>query len=233
MKKYMIGILIAVAALIAVLPRQVSAAQSAGDPKTVYGSSKAGSNVRTPKTPAISKLTNTTTGINVRWGKASYASGYHIYRKVPGAGWNMIATVRGAGKVSYTDKSVRVKSGVRYAYMVRAYNSGRMSAAGKSVWIVRMTAPTLRRPMAKGSGRVLVKWKQDKKASGYQIQYSTSSKFRGSWTKEWIRSGGTTAASLTGLHRDRTYYVRIRSYKDAGYDRHYSAWGSAQRVNVR
>lgn len=222
---------VALAMLTALLPQQASAADRAQAPKIESVSSR--NDVQTPRTPTVPKLANTTAGITVRWGKASYASGYHVYRRTLGTRWSRIATVTGADKVSYTDESVQTRSGVRYAYIVQAYNSGKVSAPSKSAWIVRMTAPRLLRPTAKGSGKMLVRWRRDKNASGYQIQYSTSSSFKGNWTIEWIRSGKVTAAAVSGLRRDRTYHVRMRSYKDAGYDRHYSAWGSAQRVNIR
>lgn len=229
MKRYMMGMLMALAVLVTVPPQQASAADRAQEAKIESGKK----DVQTPRTPTTPRLVNTTAGITVRWGKASYASGYHVYRRTLGTRWGRIATVTGAEKVSYTDKSVQTGSGVRYAYIVQAYNSGKVSSPSKSAWTVRMTAPRLLRPTAKGPGKMLVRWRRDKNASGYQIQYSTSSSFKESWTKEWIRSGKVTAAAVSGLRRDRTYHVRIRSYKDAGYDRHYSAWGSPQKVNIR
>lgn len=191
-------------------------------------------NVKTPKTPKVSKLTNTASGIAVKWGKTANTSGYHIYRKTAGKKWSKIATVKGANKVSYTDKKVRSKNGIKYFYSVQAYNSKKVSGYNKTgKQIVRMTSPALSKPVAKGAGKMLVKWKRNKKASGYQVQYSTSSKFNKNWTKEWVRSGKVTALSVSNLKKDRYYYVRIRSYKKVGGTYYYSAWGSAKKVDIR
>lgn len=190
--------------------------------------------VKTPKTPKVTKLTNKASGITIKWGKTANTTGYRIYRKTAGKKWSKIATVKGINKVSYTDKTVRSKNGTKYFYSVQAYNSKKASSYNKKgTQIVRMTAPALSKPEAKGTGKMLVKWKRNKKATGYQIQYCTSSKFKKNWTKERVRSGKVTAVVASGLKSDKTYYVRIRSYKKVGSKYYYSAWGTAKKVAIR
>lgn len=60
-------------------------------------------------------------GITVKWKKVTSASGYVVYRKTSGGTWKKLATVKGAKKISYTDKTA--KRGKKYEYRIRVYKS--------------------------------------------------------------------------------------------------------------
>lgn len=63
-------------------------------------------------------------------------------------------------------------------------------------------------------GQLTVKWKKDTRASGYQIQYSTSSKFTKKTTKSiTVKKNRTTSQTLKKLKSGKKYYVRVRAYK--------------------
>lgn len=80
----------------------------------------------------------------------------------------------------------------------------------------------------------VVVWKRDKKATGYQVQYSLSKKFAGSKSKvKTISKNKTTRLELKKLKRKKTYYVRIRSYKKAGSSKIYGSWSKAKPVKVK
>lgn len=72
--------------------------------------------------------------------------------------------------------------------------------------------------------------------SGYQISYSTSKTFSGAKVKN-IAKTSTTAASVTGLSRKRTYYVRIRTYKtvtENGKSKlYYSGWTPVRKIKTK
>lgn len=74
-----------------------------------------------------------------------------------------------------------------------------------------------------------VKWKKDSKVTGYQIQYSTSSKFTKPVTKT-IGKNTTVSFKVKNLLKKKRYYVRIRSYKMVGKTKYYSAWSSSKSV---
>ncbi len=183
------------------------------------------------KKPEIQKAVNVAGGITIKWKKVKNATGYYVYRKT-GAGkrYSKIATVK---TLRYTDTSVRSKNGIKYRYTVQAYNSAKKSKNANSIQIVRLTTPKLYRPRAKGSGKMLVRWKQDKKATGYQIQYSRSKKFDKRWIKHTVRSKKITARTISRLTQDKDYYVRIRMYKKVGKKAYFSAWGDAKKVRIR
>ena len=188
------------------------------------------SRLSAPKAP---KLTNQKSGIAVKWQKVSKASGYHVYRKTVNSKWKKIATVKGNNKVTYADKSVKNKNGVRYYYSIQAYNSKTVSAYNKiGKRIVRMTAPSLTKPVSKSSGKALVKWERNKKAAGYQIEYSTSSQFKNSNIAQ-VKSGKRTSKTLTGLKKGKNYYFRIRSYKKVGETVYRSAWSGKKKAKIK
>lgn len=58
------------------------------------------------------------------------------------------------------------------------------------------------------------KWKKGTAITGYELQYSTSSKFTGSSTKtKTISKSGTTSQKISSLKETKKYYVRVRTYK--------------------
>ncbi len=60
--------------------------------------------------------------ISLSWKKVSKASGYYVYRKTSGASkWQKVATVKGQGKVKYTDK--KIKKNKAYSYRIYAYKT--------------------------------------------------------------------------------------------------------------
>ena len=56
---------------------------------------------------------------------------------------------------------------------------------------------------------ITVKWKKKSKIMGYQIQYSTDSKFKKNVTTVNISKNQTTKVTLSKLKKGKTYYVRI------------------------
>ncbi len=68
-------------------------------------------------------------------------------------------------------------------------------------------------------------------AKGYQVKYSTSSKFTKSTTK--TKTITTTAVTLTKLTKNKTYYVRVRAFKkDSTGARVYGAWSTTKKIKI-
>ena len=64
---------------------------------------------------------------------------------------------------------------------------------------------------------ITVKWKKKTGITGYQIQYSTNSKFKKNNKKIKIKNSKTVSKKITGLNPTQKYYVRIRTYKGKKY----------------
>lgn len=83
----------------------------------------------------------------------------------------------------------------------------------------------------KKSFTVYVK-KQSKQTSGYQVQYSTSKKFKSPKTKS-LTSYKKTSLKVKKLKKHKKYYVRVRTYKKVGKAKYYSSWSSAKSVKTK
>lgn len=78
-----------------------------------------------------------------------------------------------------------------------------------------------------------VKWKkQTTQTTGYQIQYSTSSKFK-SPKYVTVSSNKTTSKTIKKLKPKKKYYVRLRTYKTVGKTKYYSSWSKAKTVTTK
>ena len=78
-----------------------------------------------------------------------------------------------------------------------------------------------------------VEWKkQATQTTGYQIQYSTSSKFEGAKTVT-VSKNKTTNKTISKLKADKKYYARIRTYKKIGSAKYYSSWSKVKTVTTK
>ncbi len=72
-----------------------------------------------------------------------------------------------------------------------------------------------------------VKWKKIKDVKGYQVQYSTSKKFKKA-KKVNIKKSSTTKLTVKKLKKKKKYYVRIRTYKE----KKYSKWSKVKSIKT-
>ena len=79
-----------------------------------------------------------------------------------------------------------------------------------------------------------VKWKKvSAQATGYQIQYSTSSTFASGNKTVNITSYKTVSKKVTSLKASKKYYVRVRTYKTVGTKTYYSAWSAKKGITTK
>ena len=80
-----------------------------------------------------------------------------------------------------------------------------------------------------------VSWKKVSGASAYQIQYGTSSSFKGAKTIKVSKS--SASKTLTKLKKNKKYYVRVRSYKTIKENKKnknlYSAWSAKKSLKTK
>ena len=125
--------------------------------------------------------------------------------------------------VSYKDNkkvgkaTVTIKLKGKYSGTLTAY----FTIVPKESKVEKLTA-------AKKSLKVKLK-KVSSESSGYEIQYSTSSKFSSKYTKtKKVTSYKTTSVTLKSLKAKKTYYVRVRTFKKVDGKTYYSSWSSAK-----
>ena len=78
-----------------------------------------------------------------------------------------------------------------------------------------------------------VKWKKKSNITGYQIQYSTNSKFKKGNKSIKIKSAKTVSKKTTKLKVAKKYYVRVRTYKLAKKNNLYSSWSKKKCVTIK
>ena len=94
--------------------------------KTVSGFySKGWSKKYAPVAPKITKLTNTSKGVSVTWGKVAGVYGYRLYRKYGGGSW---AKVKDTTAASYTDSGA--KKGKKVTYTLRCIDKNGKTISG-------------------------------------------------------------------------------------------------------
>lgn len=73
--------------------------------------------------------------------------------------------------------------------------------------------------------------KEDKTVSGYEIMYSTSKKFKNGKT---VTLGVRTDVrkTISGVKNNRTYYVKVRGYKNVSGEKLYGKWSNTAKVKV-
>jgi lysophospholipase L1-like esterase len=74
--------------------------------------------------------------------------------------------------------------------------------------------------------------KQSSQTTGYQIQYSTSSKFKSAKLKT-ISSYKTTSYTIKSLSAKKYYYVRVRTYKTVDGKKYYSDWSKSVKKKTK
>ena len=73
-----------------------------------------------------------------------------------------------------------------------------------------------------------VKWKKKSSITGYQIQYSTDSKFKKEKKSIKTKNAKTVSKKITKLKAAKKYYVRIRTYKG----KKYSKWSKVKSIKT-
>lgn len=129
-----------------------------------------------------------------------------------------------------TDYTVSYASGRKYVgkYAVKVTFKGNYSGSKILYFTVKPRATSIS-SLAAGSKSFSVKWrKQTSQITGYQVQYSTSSKF--TKAKTYTFSSKTTSKKVTRLSGKKKYYVRVRTYKRVGNTNYFSSWSGAKAV---
>ncbi len=188
--------------------------------------------VTKPKKGTLSATSNVSKGIKISWKKISGVNGYYLQRKAGNGSWQTAKKITKASTTSWTDTKAN-KNGTKYQYRVCAYKGSVKGSYSSIKTIFRLSANKISRAANAKGRKISLKWSRNTKASGYQIQYSTSKKFKGAKT---VKVSGNSKISKTlssGIKKGKTYYVRIRCYKKSGKVTSYSVWSKTGRVKIK
>ena len=201
-----------------------------GDQKSGYD--KNGKAVIRLTNPGLTKAYNGRNGIQVLWNKVQGATGYLVYRKTSGTDWKRIGIVESGSTPSFLDTGVKNAYGQTIVYTVRAKNGNCLSDYYRGgLTFFRLGAPALNSVTNVTGGRATVVWQKLAAASGYQIQYSQSNQFTtsGSVTRT---SPNVVKHTVENLTKGKTWYFRIRPYRDINGKRIYGYYSNVISVKI-
>ena len=183
-----------------------------------------------PKKPASVKAkVVSATSAKITWGKVAGATGYQVQRSASKNG--TYASVKSTTGTSFTNNGLT--SGKTYYYKVRAYKT----IDGKKVYgeyssIVSATPKPLKvtglKAAKAASGQAKISWSKQANVSGYQIVRATSK------TGTYNNVGTTGKLTYTDkkLTAGKTYYYKVRAYKNVNGKKIYGAYSNIKSVKV-
>lgn len=134
-------------------------------------------------------------------------------------------------KVDKNGKVTIAKNFVGKATITVTATSGGAKTTQKVTITVNPKGTTFR-AVYNGKGRKLkAYWNRNSQVDGYQLQYGTSKNFTGCKTVT-LKSNQCTGSVRTGLKKNATYYVRIRTYKRVSGKTYYSDWSKVKSFKV-
>ena len=140
--------------------------------------------------------------------------------------------------VKNTNYTVSYAKGRKYVgkYAVKITFKGKYSGTKTLYFTIKPKATSIS-SLTAGSKKFTVKWKkQATQTTGYQVQYSASSKFSKAKTVT-VGKNTTVSKKISKLSGKKKYYVRVRTYKTVKINgksiRIYSGWSKAKTVTTK
>ena len=185
-----------------------------------------------PKTVTGLNATSTTSSITLKWSKVSSVSGYEVYRATSKSG--TYTKMKTTTSTSYQNTSLSKTS--TYYYKVRAYKTvnGKKYYGKYSSVIASATTPstptiTVKSPSTR---TIKVTWNKITGANGYEIYRKTGSS--GTYSRiKTVTSGSTLSYTNSSLTKGKTYYYKVRAYKNVNGKKLYSSYSSVKSVKCK
>lgn len=190
--------------------------------------------------PAYNKVT-------ISWKKATNATHYRIYYKVPGGSWKHIATV-GSNITRYTHTASAkfpITVGRNYIYTVRAYNSTSqrvgtydsnglavntmLSAPAVTSWRKTHDSTTCNCKVPHNGVEYTITWKKVPGANGYQVFCGTND--NGTWHTRYTN---TTKLNFSESfsHIEMRLMAKVRAYTTVNGRKVYGPWSTVKSIHV-
>lgn len=168
--------------------------------------------------------------VTLNWNTVEYATSYEVYRKTANGQWTKLTETTGT---SYSDQSVAASTAYGYKVIAVTDHWGqRVESSFAETGVTTAAAPvTPSKPdtgndtpkpdqnvqnltaVSAGYNSVRLNWSKVKDADGYRIYRATSA--NGTYKSvATIKNGKTTSWTNKKLTTGRTYYYKIRAYKN-------------------
>lgn len=149
-------------------------------------------------------------------------------------------TVKLGGKTlrQGADYAVSCKGGKKIgSYTVVVRGIGSYTGTQTAKFKVVPKGVTVKKPAAAKRGFTAT-WKKPaskhlKQTTGYRVSWSTDKKFRKAVRSKLVKGAKKTTLKVGKLKAKKTYYVKVRAYKQVGKTKYYSAWSKVQKVKTK
>lgn len=169
-----------------------------------------------------------TSSIKYSWNAVKGAESYVLYYRAGSGKWSSVKTT----KTSVTVK--KLKAGTTYKFKVVAVAGTNKSKESSTVSsTTNPSAVTIKRAVSKVKKQVVVEWKKLSGVTGYEVQYSTSKKFKSGNKTVKIKKGSTVKTIIKKLKSKKTYYVRVRAYKTVNKVNVYGSYSKVKSVKCK
>ena len=170
---------------------------------------------------------------NIKLNKTAYTYNGKVQR--PGV---TVKDSKGKTLKNGTDYTVSYSSGCKNVgrYTVKVTLEGNYSGSKSMTYNINPKGTSVSKVKAAKKGFKVTWKKQTTQTTGYQVQYSTNSKFKSAKTVT-ISKNKTTSKSVSKLSAKKKYYVRVRTYKTVKIGgksvKLYSGWSKAKSVTTK
>lgn len=147
-------------------------------------------------------------------------------------------------EIPATGHEIVIENKKASTYFAKGYSGDRVCAVcdtviskGKVTAVKKLARNSITNIKSRKAKKLTIKWKRNKNATGYQIQYSTDKRCTKLSKTIKITSNKTTTKTLSCRKSKKKYYVRIRSYKTAKVNGKkktvYGKWSAIKSVKVK
>ena len=164
-----------------------------------------------PESVELNSVSNTTSGVEIKWSAVNGADNYTILRKVGFKKYQSVEVVSG-DCTSFVDTTA--ESGTKYTYTVFASNESGDGEYDKTGLTIRfITAPVVKTSVT--ADGISVKWNETDGAEGYEVYRKAGS---GSWAKvKTISDCSKVSYKDTSVKSGTKYSYYVKAYNGATY----------------
>jgi len=174
------------------------------------------------KIASVSIKKSSATSAVISWSAASKVSGYEILKFDSAKNAYVHLTHVSNSQTSYKVSSL--KNSTAYYYQVRAYKTvndkNYYGEIGNTVFTFIKPSKVKLKSVTLSKTTLNVEWKKVN-CSGYEITYTTDSKFKKGLKKVKIKNPKTVKKAIKKLKKNKKYYVKVRAYTDYNGVRYY------------
>ena len=137
-------------------------------------------------------------------------------------------------KIATSNYTVTYASGRKNVgtYKVTIKFKGKYSGTKTLTYTINPVKTTVSKLTAAKKSLKVTITKKSTQVTGYEVQYSTSKSFKTAKTKT-LTSYKKNTLTLSNLTAQKTYYVRVRTYKTVNGKKVYSAWSTAKSMKTK